>query len=125
MLYQWLLSFSEESVFFNVFRYISFRTFISFLSAFILCWLWGPYFIRRLVRKQVGQNIREDGSQTHLKKQGTPTMGGGLIVMSMLIPCVLWANWQVPLVWACIFITISFAGIGYIDDYLKIFKKMI
>ncbi len=123
MLYQWLLSFADESVFFNVFRYISFRTFIAFLSSFLLCWMYGPTFIRRLVRKQVGQVVRDDGPQSHIKKTGTPTMGGGLIVISMLIPCILWANWQVPLVWACIVITLSFAAIGYIDDYLKIFRK--
>jgi len=123
MLFQWLLTFADESVFFNVFRYISFRTFVAFLSSFLLCWMYGPAFIRRLVKKQVGQVVRDDGPQSHLKKTGTPTMGGGLIVLSMLIPCILWANWQVALVWAIIFITLSFAAIGYIDDYLKIFRK--
>ncbi|MCB0348500.1 MAG: phospho-N-acetylmuramoyl-pentapeptide-transferase [Bdellovibrionales bacterium] len=123
MLYQWLVSLSDDISVLNVFRYISFRTFIAFLSSFLLCWMWGPHFIRRLVSKQIGQVVRDDGPKSHLKKQGTPTMGGGLIVMSMLIPSLLWANWHIPLVWACIVITLSFAGIGYIDDYLKVFKK--
>ncbi len=123
MLYEWLYSFSDQLSGFNVFRYITFRTFVAFFSAFLICWLWGPKFIRRLKRNQYGQVVRDDGPQTHLKKQGTPTMGGGLMVMSIFIPSILWADWKVALVWACLIVTLSFAFIGFADDYMKVAKK--
>jgi phospho-N-acetylmuramoyl-pentapeptide-transferase len=108
---------------FNVFHYITVRTFISFFTAFLLCWMWGPYFIRRLVAKQIGQSIRDDGPQSHKKKAGTPTMGGGLILISTLIPCLLWVDMFNPLVWSALIVTWGFGAIGYIDDSLKVTKK--
>lgn len=123
MLYTWLYSLSEYSPVFNVFKYITFRTFLSFLTAFIFCWWFGPHFIRRLVRKQVGQTIREDGPQTHKKKQGTPTMGGGLILLGVLLPFGLWMDIGNPLIWTCFVVTFFFGLIGYYDDYLKVSKK--
>ena len=123
MLYQWLYSLSSEYSAFNVFRYITVRTFISFFTAFFLCLIWGPYFIQRLREKHFGQSIRDDGPQTHKKKSGTPTMGGGLILMSTLIPCLMWIDILNPLVWAVLVITWGFGAIGYIDDYLKVSKK--
>jgi phospho-N-acetylmuramoyl-pentapeptide-transferase len=123
MLYQWLYSLADSSSVFNVFRYITFRTFLSFLTAFLFCWWFGPHFIRRLVRRQVGQTIRDDGPQTHKKKQGTPTMGGGLILISVLVPFFLWMDMKNPLVWALFTITFCFGLIGYYDDYLKVSKK--
>ena len=97
MLYQLLYSFADQISAFNVFRYITVRTFIAFFTAFLLCWMWGPYFIRRLSEKQMGQRIREDGPQSHHKKAGTPTMGGGLILLSTLIPVLLWVDVTNPL----------------------------
>ncbi|MEQ1876778.1 MAG: phospho-N-acetylmuramoyl-pentapeptide-transferase [Bdellovibrionia bacterium] len=123
MLYQWLYSLADTSSFFNVFRYITFRTFLSFLTAFIFCWWFGPHFIRWVVKKQVGQTIRDDGPQTHKKKQGTPTMGGGMILISVLVPFLLWMDMGEPLVWAVFAITFCFGLIGYYDDYLKVSKK--
>lgn len=123
MLYQWLYSFADQVSAFNVFRYITFRTFISFFTAFLLCWMWGPYFIRRLQQKHFGQSIRDDGPQTHKKKAGTPTMGGGLILLSTLIPCLLWVDMMNPLVWGVLVVTWGFGLIGYIDDWLKVSKK--
>lgn len=123
MLYQWLYSLSNEFSPFNIFRYITFRTFISFFSAFFLCWIMGPYFIRRLSGRQLGQQVRDDGPQSHKKKQGTPTMGGGLILVSTLIPCLLWVNITDPFVWGTLIVTWGFGAIGYIDDYLKVSKK--
>ncbi|HEX4922811.1 MAG TPA: phospho-N-acetylmuramoyl-pentapeptide-transferase, partial [Bdellovibrionales bacterium] len=123
MLYQWLYSLADSSSVFNVFRYITFRTFLSFLTAFLFCWWYGPHFITRLVRRQVGQTIRDDGPQTHKKKAGTPTMGGGLILISMLVPFVLWIDVKEPLVWALMAITFCFGLVGYYDDYLKVSKK--
>lgn len=123
MLYQWLHSLSEQYSFLNVFRYITFRTFISFFTGFFLCLWIGPRFIRGLVNRQVGQSIREDGPQTHKKKAGTPTMGGGLILVGLLVPALLWVNVLHPLVWATLVVTLGFGYIGYVDDSLKVRKK--
>lgn len=123
MLYQWLYSFADEISALNVFRYITVRTFISFFTAFLLCWMWGPYFIQRLREKHFGQSIRDDGPQTHKKKAGTPTMGGGLILLSTLIPCLLWVDITNPLVWGVLLVTWGFGLIGYVDDWLKVSKR--
>jgi phospho-N-acetylmuramoyl-pentapeptide-transferase len=123
MLYQWLYSMADQLSPLNVFRYITFRTFLSFFTAFLVCWMWGPHFINRLRRKHFGQSIRDDGPQTHKKKAGTPTMGGGLILISTLIPCLLWVNIASPYVIAVLTITWGFGLIGYIDDWLKVSKK--
>lgn len=123
MLYHWLYSLSDHISAFNVFRYITFRTFIAFFTGFVVCWWTGPHFIRRLVERQVGQRIREEGPQSHQKKAGTPTMGGGLILIGLLVPAVLWVNLLDPLVWAVIMVTLGFGYIGYIDDSLKVSKK--
>lgn len=123
MLYRWLTEIDGLSSILNVFRYITFRSFISFFTAFLVCWIWGPFFIRRMVRKQVGQSIRDDGPQTHKKKQGTPTMGGTLMLVSFLVPAFLWVDWYSPLVWAVVTVTTTFGMIGFWDDYLKVSKK--
>ena len=116
MLYNWLYSLSDQISALNVFRYITFRTFISFFTGFFVCWAAGPLFIRRLVAKQMGQVIRDDGPQTHKKKAGTPTMGGGLILLGLAVPAVLWVNLLDPLVWAVLVVTLGFGYIGYILD---------
>jgi phospho-N-acetylmuramoyl-pentapeptide-transferase len=123
MLYQWLFSLSDHFSPLNVFRYITVRTFIAFFTSFLLCWMWGPYFIRRLQAKHFGQAIRDDGPQSHKKKAGTPTMGGGLILLSTLIPCLLWVDITNPLVWGVLVVTWGFGLIGYMDDWLKVSKK--
>lgn len=105
----------------NVFRYITVRTFISFFTGFFLCLIWGPHLIDRL--KNFGQSIREDGPQTHKKKAGTPTMGGWLILLSTLVPLLLWIDVRNPLVIGTVLVTWGFGLIGYIDDYLKVSKK--
>lgn len=123
MLYYWLHDISASISALNVFRYITFRTFISFFTAFFLCWILAPFFIRHLVRRQVGQSIREDGPQSHKKKAGTPTMGGGLILMGLLASFLLWADIFSAMVWGAAVITFSFGAIGYRDDFLKVSKK--
>jgi phospho-N-acetylmuramoyl-pentapeptide-transferase len=123
MLYNWLYSLSDQISAFNVFRYITFRTFIAFFTGFLVCWVAGPHFIRRLQTKQIGQSIRDDGPQTHKKKAGTPTMGGGLILLGLSIPALLWVNLLDPLVWSVIVVTLGFGYIGYVDDSLKVNKK--
>lgn len=123
MLYNWLYSLSDSISAFNVFRYITFRTFVAFLTGFLVCWWFGPHFIRRLVAKQIGQSVRDDGPASHHKKAGTPTMGGGLILIGLVVPAILWVNLFDPLVWAVIVVTLGFGYIGYIDDSLKVTKK--
>jgi phospho-N-acetylmuramoyl-pentapeptide-transferase len=124
MLYQWLTSLSEQYSALNVFRYITFRTFVSFFTAFIVCWSVGPTFIRRLKKRQgKASNVREDVPERHLQKSGTPTMGGGLILFSLMVPCVLWMDMSNALVMGCIAVTLGFALIGYLDDHSKVIKK--
>ncbi len=123
MLYRWLTEFSDVVSALNVFRYITFRSFISFFTAFLVCWIWGPFFIRRMVRKQIGQSIRDDGPQSHKKKQGTPTMGGTLMLVSFLVPAFLWVDWFNPFVWAVVMVTTTYGAIGFWDDWLKVSKK--
>ncbi len=123
MIYQWLYSLADQYSVMNVFRYITVRTFISFFTGFFLCLIWGPHFINRLREKHFGQAIRDDGPQTHKKKAGTPTMGGWLILLSTVVPLLLWIEINNPLVVGTVLITWGFGLIGYIDDYLKVSKK--
>lgn len=123
MLYQWLYSFADHSSIFNVFRYITVRTFISFFTSFFLCLIWGPVFIEKLKVMNFGQSIRDDGPQQHKKKAGTPTMGGWLVLLTALVPVLLWIDLKNPLVIAAVIITWGFGLIGYVDDYLKVSKK--
>jgi phospho-N-acetylmuramoyl-pentapeptide-transferase len=123
LLYQLLYENSHLFGGFNVFRYITFRTFLSFFTAFIVCWALGPYFIQHLRKRHFGQSIRDDGPQTHLKKQGTPTMGGGLILLSVMVPTLLWVDIQSALVWGVLLVMFGFGLIGYWDDSLKVSKK--
>lgn len=123
MFYRFLYDLADSVSALNVFRYITFRTFISFFTAFILCWWFGPHFIRHLIRRQVGQSIRDDGPQSHKKKAGTPTMGGGLILLGVLVPALLWVDLLNWLVLGVLVVTLSFALIGYLDDSAKVKKK--
>ena len=83
----------------------------------------GPYVIQKLREFQIGQYIREDGPQSHLKKTGTPTMGGVLICIAILLPTVLWSDPENPLVWIAVFATLAFGAIGFADDYIKVVKR--
>jgi len=123
MLYKWLYENSDVINALNVFRYITFRTFTAFFTAFLVCWLVGPYFIRTLRKKHFGQSIRDDGPQTHKKKQGTPTMGGGLMLLGIAVPTLLWVDLLNPYVLAVLIVTYGFGLIGYWDDWLKVSKK--
>lgn len=108
---------------FNVFRYVTARAMFASLSSFFLCVLLGPWLIRKLREFQIGQHIREDGPKSHQKKAGTPTMGGLLIIVSIVVPTLAWADLRQPYVWVALFGLIAFAGIGFIDDYAKVAKK--
>ncbi|KQM41528.1 phospho-N-acetylmuramoyl-pentapeptide-transferase [Sphingomonas sp. Leaf10] len=107
----------------NLFRYLSFRTGAATATALFLGLIIGPRFIGWLrVRQGKGQPIRLDGPQTHLAKRGTPTMGGLMILTSLTVAVLLWMDLANPFVWACLFVTLGFAAIGFLDDYDKVRK---
>ena len=108
---------------FRIFRYLTFRTVFASLTALLIGLLIGPFVIERLHEFQIGQYIRDDGPQSHLKKGGTPTMGGVLIVISILVPTLLWADLSNPSVWIVMLSTLAFGAIGFADDYIKVVKK--
>jgi len=108
---------------FNVFRYITFRTIYAGLTAFLICFFMGPWVIRKLTAMQVGQYIREDGPRTHHEKAGTPTMGGTLILFSVIVSTLLWSNLNNYHIWIVLLVGVGFGAIGLIDDYLMQVKK--
>ncbi len=124
MLY-WLLYLKLYHYFppFRIFRYLTFRTAFASLTALFTGLIVGPIVIRRLRDFQIGQYIREEGPQAHQKKAGTPTMGGLLIAIAILVPTLLWADLSNPFVWIAVFSTVAFASIGFTDDYLKIVHR--
>ena len=107
----------------NVLRYVPFRVIAATMTAMLLSFFVSPWFIRALKRKQIGQVVREDGPATHLVKSGTPTMGGALILLSVLVPTILWCDPHNVFVWATAAVTAGYGVIGYLDDYLKIKAK--
>jgi len=120
LLYQKLFPYFR---FFRIFRYVTFRCVFASLTALLIGLLIGPFVIDRLRKLQIGQYIREDGPQSHLKKGGTPTMGGVLICISILVPTLLWSDLSNPYVWLVMFSTTAFAAIGFADDYIKVVQK--
>ncbi len=123
MIYHLLYPLNEYISYFNVFRYITFRTIYAAITALAICFVFGPWLIRRLESLQIGQNIREDGPGTHLAKSGTPTMGGIMIIFSVVISTLLWANLTNDYVWMLILVTVGFGIIGFVDDFNKLTKK--
>jgi phospho-N-acetylmuramoyl-pentapeptide-transferase len=108
---------------FRIFRYLTFRTVFASLTALMIGLLIGPYVIERLREFQIGQYIREEGPQSHQKKSGTPTMGGVLICISILVPTLLWSDLSNPYVWLVMLSTLAFAAIGFADDYIKVVHR--
>jgi phospho-N-acetylmuramoyl-pentapeptide-transferase len=108
---------------FRVFQYSTFRTAMASLTALLLSLILGPWLIRRLREFQIGQYIRQEGPQTHHKKEGVPTMGGLLIGVSIVVPTLLWANLRTPAVWVALSGLLLYGGIGFWDDYVKIKRK--
>ncbi|MBI2150157.1 MAG: phospho-N-acetylmuramoyl-pentapeptide-transferase [Acidobacteria bacterium] len=107
----------------NVFQYITFRTAYASLTALLISLLVGPWLIARLREFQIGQQIREEGPQSHQKKAGTPTMGGLLIIVSIVLPTLLWTNLRNRFIWVVILSCLAYAAVGFADDYLKIVRK--
>jgi len=108
---------------FRVFQYATFRIAMASITALLMAIILGPWVIARLRQFQIGQHIREDGPKSHHKKAGTPTMGGLLIGVAIVVPTLLWANLRTPAVWVALTGLISFGAIGFWDDYLKIKRK--
>ncbi len=123
MLYYLLYSFHEHISVFNVVRYITFRTAYASITALLICLLLGPPLISWLKKFQIGQQIREDGPSGHQKKSGTPTMGGILILVSIIIPTLLWADLTNWYIWIALLSLLFFGAIGFLDDYFKVAKK--
>ena len=123
MLYNLLYPLHIEYSFLNVFRYITFRTMYAVLTALVISFILGPMIIRYLQRYHIGQQVREDGPQSHLGKSGTPTMGGIMILFAVIISTLLWADLKNVYVWLVLLATISFGLIGFWDDFLKVSKR--
>jgi phospho-N-acetylmuramoyl-pentapeptide-transferase len=124
MLY-WLTNLSDGGDIFNLFRYISFRAGGAFITALIIGFVFGRPMINWLKKKQKkGQPIRDDGPQSHiLQKAGTPTMGGALILLALLVSTLLWARLDIGYIWLVLFVTAAFGLIGFADDYAKVTKQ--
>ncbi|MEX2263472.1 MAG: phospho-N-acetylmuramoyl-pentapeptide-transferase [Bryobacteraceae bacterium] len=108
---------------FRVFRYVTTRTAFASLTALFLCVVLGPWLIARLREFQIGQHIREEGPRSHQKKAGTPTMGGVLIIISIVIPTLLWADLSNAHIWLVLAGMLGYGAIGFWDDYSKVLKK--
>ena len=108
---------------FRLFRFLTFRTAFASLTALLIALFIGPWVIQKLREFQIGQYVRDDGPQSHLKKTGTPTMGGILIVIAILVPTLLWSDLSNPFVWVAIVSTLAFGAIGFADDYIKVVKR--
>ena len=120
LLYEKLFPFFHP---FRIFRYLTFRTAFASLTALLIALFIGPWVIQKLREFQIGQYVRDDGPQSHLKKSGTPTMGGILIIIAILLPTVLWSDPANPFVWITVFSTLAFGAIGFADDYIKVVQK--
>jgi phospho-N-acetylmuramoyl-pentapeptide-transferase len=122
MLYHLLFPLADKHILFNVFQYISFRAAGAMVTALLVTFLVGPFVIRRLESGNVGQVVRLEGPKSHLEKAGTPTMGGLIILVSVLVATLLWAPLDDPYVNVALFVTVLMAAIGFWDDYLKVVR---
>lgn len=124
MLYNLLAPFAQDFLFFNLFRYLTFRTGGAVMTALVICFLIGPGMIRWLKSKQAqGQPIRDDGPETHLKKAGTPTMGGLMVLIAVTVSTLLWADLSDSFVWYALMVMGGYGLVGFADDYLKLTKR--
>src|SRR6476646_1521869 len=117
---QWL---AQEVRTFNVFNYITLRAVLGTLTSLAITFVIGPAMIRKLTAYKIGQAVRNDGPQTHLTKAGTPTMGGALVLLSILTATLLWTDLSNRFVWAVLMVTFGFGAIGWVDDYRKVVKN--
>ncbi|MGB9628537.1 MAG: phospho-N-acetylmuramoyl-pentapeptide-transferase [Thermodesulfobacteriota bacterium] len=123
MLYHLLYPLHELYSFFNVFRYITFRTIYAILTALLISFIIGPWLIKQLKAFQIGQVVREDVPSRHLAKNGTPTMGGSLILTAIALPTLLWSDLTNPYIWIVLLTSLGFGILGFLDDYKKVRDK--
>ncbi len=123
MVLKLLYPFVKYFSFFNIFQYITFRAAYALITALVIAFLLGPWMIEKLRKIKVGQAIREDGPKSHLSKSGTPTMGGLLIIFSIVVSVGLWEDLDNPYTWILLFATVGYGLIGFLDDYVKIKRK--
>jgi phospho-N-acetylmuramoyl-pentapeptide-transferase len=123
MLYHLFYPLHTEWAVFNVFRYITFRTIYAVVTALVISFVFGPVLIRYLQRTHVGQSIRQEGPKSHQQKAGTPTMGGVLMLLSLVISTSLWADVFNVYIWVALTAVIGFGAIGFVDDYLKLARQ--
>ena len=120
LLAEYLTSFESG---FNVFQYITLRTILGAITALAIALVLGPFMIEQLTSRQIGQSVRDDGPQSHLSKAGTPTMGGLLILVSIVVSTLLWADLRNRFVWVVLLVTLAFGAIGWVDDFRKVVKR--
>ncbi len=123
MLYHIFYPLAADIRLFNVFKYLTFRTIYAMITALLVAFIIGPWVIRKLESLQARQVIRTDGPESHLKKQGTPTMGGVLILAAILIPTLLWADLTNIYIWLALLVIVGYGIIGFVDDYKKVVEK--
>jgi len=123
MVYHLLYPLHQYFSVFNIFRYITFRTIYATITAMAICFLLGPYVIRKLSQLQIGQYIQEDGPESHFSKSGTPTMGGILILFSVVLSTLLWGNFSNSYTWIILMVLMGYGAIGFLDDYMKVTQR--
>jgi phospho-N-acetylmuramoyl-pentapeptide-transferase len=123
MLYALTVYLSQYISGFAVFQYLTLRGILGVLTALAIALLTGPALIRHLVDRQIGQNVRTDGPQSHLSKKGTPTMGGALILLAIVVSTLLWADLRNAYIWVVLGVTLIFGAVGWVDDYRKVIEK--
>jgi len=123
MLYHLLFPLASDYKLFNVFKYLTFRSIYAMITALLLAFIVGPWVVRKLEALQARQVIRTDGPESHLKKQGTPTMGGVLILFCVVVPTLLWADLKNVFIWLTLFVIVGYGVLGFVDDYKKVVEK--
>jgi len=123
VLYHLLYPLHTEYSVLYVFRYITFRTIYATITALLISFILGPWMIATLQRMQIGQSIRKVGPESHFVKEGTPTMGGALILLAIILPTLLWTDLTNLYIWVTLLVTTGYGAIGFIDDYLKVVRK--
>ena len=120
MLYSLAIYLTQFYSGFNLFQYLTFRSILGVLTALLISLLVGPRMIRYLSRYNIGQQVRDDGPASHFSKAGTPTMGGALILVAIVVSTLMWSDLQSRFVWVALFVTVGFGLVGWIDDYKKL-----
>jgi phospho-N-acetylmuramoyl-pentapeptide-transferase len=123
MLYHLLFPLHEQFSVLYIFRYITFRAIYATITALMISFILGPWLIDKLSMLQIGQSIRKVGPESHFKKEGTPTMGGTLILLAVVLPTLLWTDLSNIYVWITLLVTVGFGAVGFMDDYRKVRRR--